>query len=134
MTAPLLLDDRQLVLLADLVANHLLAALNPSAPPSRLVDAGTLAGALGVERGWVYQHADKLGAVALGDGPKPRLRFDVDIARAALARSRSERSQAEIAGGGGGSAPRRGSRSRRLANGVAKPGSILAVRPRGGDR
>jgi hypothetical protein len=29
-----------------------------------------------VDRGWVYAHADELGVVRLGDGPRPRLRFD----------------------------------------------------------
>lgn len=43
--------------------------------PARLVDAATLARELGVEREWVYAHAEQLGAVRLG-GPNGRLRFD----------------------------------------------------------
>jgi hypothetical protein len=43
--------------------------------PARLVDAATLARELGVEREWVYAHAEQLGAVRLG-GPHGRLRFD----------------------------------------------------------
>lgn len=43
--------------------------------PVRLVDAATLARELGVEREWVYAHAEQLGAVRLG-GPNGRLRFD----------------------------------------------------------
>ena len=43
--------------------------------PVRLVDAATLARELGVEREWIYAHAEQLGAVRLG-GPNGRLRFD----------------------------------------------------------
>jgi hypothetical protein len=42
----------------------------------RYVDAATLAAELGVERDWVYAHADELGALRLG-GPNGRLRFDL---------------------------------------------------------
>lgn len=51
--------------------------------PVRLVDATTLAHALGVERDWVYAHAHQLGAVRLG-GPRGRLRFDLDAVRQRL--------------------------------------------------
>jgi hypothetical protein len=44
--------------------------------PSGLVDAATLAQALGVDRGWVYAHAEQLGGIRLG-GPQGRLRFDL---------------------------------------------------------
>jgi hypothetical protein len=44
----------------------------------RLVDAAELAGWLGVEREWVYEHAAELGALRLGDGPRARLRFDLE--------------------------------------------------------
>jgi hypothetical protein len=50
-----------------------------------LVDAKALATRLGVEPGWVYEHADELGAIRLGDGPRARLRFDVQRAREAMA-------------------------------------------------
>jgi hypothetical protein len=46
------------------------------APHSRLVDAAHVAGLLGVERDWVYAHANQLGGIRLG-GPKGRLRFDL---------------------------------------------------------
>ena len=45
-------------------------------PPVRLVDAATLARALGVERSWVYAHAKELHAIRLG-GKHGRLRFDL---------------------------------------------------------
>jgi hypothetical protein len=41
-----------------------------------LVDAAAIARQFGVSRDFVYQHADELGAVRLGSGPKARLRFD----------------------------------------------------------
>jgi hypothetical protein len=45
-----------------------------------LVDAATLARLLGVSRATVYEHAERLGAVRLGDGGRPRMRFDVELA------------------------------------------------------
>lgn len=51
----------------------------------RLVDASTLAAELGVERSWVYEHANELHPIRLGTGPKARLRFDALVVRAAFA-------------------------------------------------
>src|SRR5256885_6052015 len=42
-----------------------------------------------VSRTWVYEHADELGAVRLGTGPRARLRFDLD--RLAMAISSAPR-------------------------------------------
>jgi hypothetical protein len=56
------------------------------APSLSLVDAATVARALGVSRSTVYAHATRLGARRLtdpGDRRRPRLRFDLDEARAA---------------------------------------------------
>jgi hypothetical protein len=73
---------------AALLLPHLRAALEPPAlpptPTPRLLDAAELAEALGTTRGYVYDHADRLGAVRLGDGPRARLRFDLDRAQAAM--------------------------------------------------
>lgn len=44
-----------------------------------LLTARQVASRFNVDRGWVYAHADELGVVRLGDGPKPRLRFDPAI-------------------------------------------------------
>ena len=41
------------------------------------MDAAEVAERFGVHRSWVYSHAEKLGAVRLGTGPKARLRFDL---------------------------------------------------------
>jgi hypothetical protein len=49
-----------------------------------LVDARQLARELGVSTDYVYAHADDLGAMRLGTGPRARIRFDLDRARQAL--------------------------------------------------
>ncbi len=56
-----------------------------------LMDAGQLAKHLGLTRAWVYEHAQDLGAIQVGNGPRPRLRFDPALAREAL-RARRYRS------------------------------------------
>lgn len=62
----------------DAIAERVLALLRDELQtPARLVDAGSLAQALGVDRTWVYAHADELHAVRLG-GEHGRLRFDLD--------------------------------------------------------
>ena len=50
-----------------------------SVPGGGLLTATEVALAFNVTRGWVYAHADELGAIRLGDGPRPRLRFDPAI-------------------------------------------------------
>lgn len=109
---------------------------NPAREGLALVDAATLAAGWGVSRDWVYERADELGALRLGNGPKARLRFDPIVARAALARYGSERSQAQNPSADAVSelpAPRR---SGKRADRSPQPGSILPIRPRrkAGDR
>jgi hypothetical protein len=59
----------------------------------QLVDAATVARALGVSRDCVYAHADALGGKRIGSGARGRLRFDLDRTLAAwTSRSESERS------------------------------------------
>ena len=41
-----------------------------------LLTARQVAARFNVERSWVSAHADELGVVRLGQGPRPRLRFD----------------------------------------------------------
>jgi hypothetical protein len=48
----------------------------PTAQPPRLMNAAEVAQWCGVDRSWVYTHADELGARRLGGGERPRLRFD----------------------------------------------------------
>jgi hypothetical protein len=73
------LSDAQLERLADLIADR----VRPQASNGQLVDTRTLAALLGVTESWVRAHADRLGAIRLGERGA-RLRFDVDRARAAL--------------------------------------------------
>lgn len=63
--------------------------------PAGLVDAATLAQALGVDRDWVYAHAKQLGAIRLG-GPQGRLRFDLAKVTSQLAPAPLDRPRAPI--------------------------------------
>jgi hypothetical protein len=79
------LDERDIERIAARVAEILredLLALRDRA--ARLADAATVARILGVERDWVYAHAQELGAIRLG-GPRGRLRFDLDRIQTRLA-------------------------------------------------
>jgi len=49
--------------------------------PRRLTTAAEVAEWWGVERSWVYAHAEELGARRIGSGERPRLRFDPDEVR-----------------------------------------------------
>lgn len=80
MTAPLTDRDHALV---EAVAVRVVALLADTPAAGRLVDAATLAGILGVSRAWIYDNAELLDPVRLGDGDRPRLRFDPAVARAA---------------------------------------------------
>lgn len=44
----------------------------------RFLSAAQVAERWQVDREWVYAHADELGVLRLGSGPRPRLRFDPD--------------------------------------------------------
>ena len=48
----------------------------PARPGPRLMTAAEVARWCGVERSWVYAHAEELGARKIGTGERPRLRFD----------------------------------------------------------
>ena len=64
----------------DAIAQRVLSLLQEEVAeaPVRYVDAGTLAKTLGVDRSWVYAHAQDLHAIRLG-GAHGRLRFDLDL-------------------------------------------------------
>lgn len=51
---------------------------------SGLLTPAQLADFLGVDRDYVYAHADELGAWRLGAGPRARLRFDLEEVRRRL--------------------------------------------------
>jgi len=55
-----------------------------TAMSGRLLSAAEVAEWWGVDRGWVYQHADELGAQRLGAGARPRLRFNPALVAARL--------------------------------------------------
>jgi hypothetical protein len=57
---------------------ELLGGNSASSVPRRLLTAAEVSDWWGVERSWVYAHADDLGARRLGAGQRPRLRFDPD--------------------------------------------------------
>jgi hypothetical protein len=95
-------------LLVDAIAERVTDVLRSGAVRVRLVDAATLADALGVSRDCVYTHASELGGERIGNGPRGRLRFDLDRALATwTSRSESGRSRQ-------GKAPAQGRISRRV--------------------
>ena len=63
----------------------------PARPGPRLVTAAEVARWCGVERSWVYAHAEELGARRIGTGERPRLRFDrVEVSERIAALSGSQ--------------------------------------------
>jgi hypothetical protein len=58
------------------VALRVVELLREEGVATRLLTADEVATRLGVDRDYVYAHADELGAKRLGDGPRARLRFD----------------------------------------------------------
>lgn len=76
------LADRLAPLIADRVvaeiADRLELEANRPEPEPVLVDAATVAERFAVTRDYVYEHADELGAIRLGAGPRARLRFDLE--------------------------------------------------------
>lgn len=90
---------------------------------ARLLTPAELAAWLAVDRAYVYEHAQELGALRLGDGPKARLRFDLDVVRSRISCSEVRQSEPRDAASGA-VKPRR--RSRRLGTNV----ELLPVRGR----
>ncbi len=118
--------------LVQAIAERVAELLRCEPTRGRLVDAQTLADALGVDRSYVYSHAAELGAVRIGSGSKPRLRFNLDIARQAFACYAGNHSQGSNASAGAESVAPPALGRRRLPNRLPEPGSVLAVRPRKG--
>jgi len=129
------LDARERMLV-EAVAERVVELLRADSPEprngSQLVSADALARWLGVSRSHVYEHADDLGAIRLGEGKRAHLRFDPETARAALARYGSEKSIPPNASAGAVSATPAPRKRRSLATGRPQPGSILPSRPRAG--
>lgn len=74
---------------AELTLESLAPILATRPTQTDLVDTTTAAQRLGVSADYLRDHADELGAVRLGNGPKPRLRFDVGRIRDLLAPDQS---------------------------------------------
>jgi hypothetical protein len=75
----------------------------------RLLSAAQVAARWGIERSWVYEHADDLGVRRLGTGVRPRLRFDP--VRVAAYLERADPASARPVGGSGGADVRRSPRT-----------------------
>jgi hypothetical protein len=87
--------DDDLVELARLVAVEVVRLLElPVSAGEVLIDAREVARRHGIDRAWVYAHADELGVVRLGSGSRPRLRFDPAVVREALTNKRRSESPA----------------------------------------
>jgi hypothetical protein len=75
------------------VAREVAALLGRSAEPAGgMLTAAQVAARFNVDRSWVYAHAEQLGVVRLGDGPRPRLRFDPAIVSQRLIATRGRTS------------------------------------------
>jgi hypothetical protein len=97
------MHPEDLALLADLVAERLVQRLDPQASPAPspmggLVTAAVLAERLGVTADTVRAHADALGAVRIGEGPRPRLRFDLELALTAWSARAARRGSSDSEG------------------------------------
>jgi predicted DNA-binding transcriptional regulator AlpA len=62
----------------DAIAQRVADILRSESLPTRqqLLTATDVAARFGVSRAWVYDNAERLGAIRLGTGSKARLRFD----------------------------------------------------------
>lgn len=92
--------------------------------PGRLVTVAELAETLGTTPGYVYAHADELGAIRLGSGPRARLRFDVADVLERLSTCSASRKSATPE-----TAPRQASR-RRARPTMGTSGELLPIRGR----
>jgi hypothetical protein len=70
----------------DTIARHVVEILRDEslATTSKSWTAAEVAARFGVSRSWVYENAERLGAIRLGDGARPRLRFDRERVREVL--------------------------------------------------
>jgi hypothetical protein len=58
------------------IAERVVELLRDGSMGSELIDTAEVARRFSLSRDYVYEHADELGVVRLGSGPKARLRFD----------------------------------------------------------
>ena len=62
--------------------------------PTGMLTVSQLAQHLHLHPAWVYEHADELGAIRIGQGPKARIRFDLYTAKEALRQNQPSRAPA----------------------------------------
>ncbi len=87
MSAPARLHPADLERLGELVVDGLAERLEGQSseePRTEFVTAADIARRFGVSAEFVRDHADELGVVRIGTGPRPRLRFDPVKVEAAL--------------------------------------------------
>ncbi len=73
------------------IAARVVEMLGDVEPRSRFVSAAELSRRLGVARSTVYERADELGAIRIGNGPRARLRFDPKLVEERLGCQRTLR-------------------------------------------
>jgi hypothetical protein len=78
--------ERLAIRTAVLVAERLECSRSASKQPPGLLTATEVSAWWGVHRGWIYEHAEELGAIRIGTGQRPRLRFDPERVARRLAR------------------------------------------------
>jgi len=78
--------ERLAVRTAVLVAERLGRSQSAGQQRPELLTAAEVSAWWGVHRGWIYEHAEELGAIRIGTGPRPRLRFDTEQVTRRLAR------------------------------------------------
>jgi hypothetical protein len=61
------------------VARRVVELMDTPVTPGEMVDAAEIARRFGVSTDYVYNNADRLGAIRLGNGPKARLRFNSTV-------------------------------------------------------
>jgi hypothetical protein len=71
------------------VASRVAEMLRGEDIAGEMTDAAGIARRFGVSRDWVYDHADELGAIRLGSGPRARLRLDPAKVEQCLSREKA---------------------------------------------
>ena len=71
------------------IAQRVVEMLGDRGAPSQLVSAAELSRRLGLSRSTVYEKAEELGVIRIGNGPRARLRFDPDLVARSLGAGRA---------------------------------------------
>lgn len=72
--------------MAVMVIRYLSRTQQPEPKRQEYLTATEVSKTYRLHRGWVYEHAQELGAIRIGDGERPRLRFDPEQVARRLAR------------------------------------------------